>query len=319
MERTEPRNRIQQRRPPTAGARLAVVPKKLSRLHRPEGTSLEAWQTALRRQFGREQRFLLKNTGGHPIFSEFEVTNPESRNVYRVAIRGSEPGNNFCSCPDFATNTLGTCKHIEFALARLGRNSENRKALARAFEPPFSEVYLHYGAQRQVRFRPRAGASAALTRLAAQYFDGGGTLRTEAFVQFETFLSAAARLDPDLRCYEDALDFVAQVRDAERREKVLAEVFPRGIRSAAFKNLLRVPLLPARGGALRQPRGSLPHRRRHGPGENHGGHRRCRDHGPPLRRRARARRVSDFAQASVGARNRQGRRPARPRHRRLPP
>src|SRR5207244_3589183 len=103
------------------------------------------------------------------------------------------------------------------------------------FEPPFSEVYLHYGAQRQVRFRPRAGASAALTRLAAQYFDGGGTLRTEAFVQFETFLSAAARLDPDLRCYEDALNFVAQVRDAERREKVLAEVFQRGIRSAGFR------------------------------------------------------------------------------------
>src|SRR2546426_5398643 len=63
MERTEPRNRIRQRRPPTAGARLAVVPKKLSRLHRPEGMSLEAWQTTLRRQFGREQRFLLKNSG----------------------------------------------------------------------------------------------------------------------------------------------------------------------------------------------------------------------------------------------------------------
>src|SRR3989304_2348613 len=103
-----------------------------------------------RRQFGREQRFLLKNTGGHPVFSEFEVANPLSRNVYRVAIRGSEAGNNFCSCPDFATNTLGTCKHIEFALARLGRSRGNPKALARGFEPPFSEVYLHYGAQRQV-------------------------------------------------------------------------------------------------------------------------------------------------------------------------
>src|SRR5437867_12749088 len=125
MERTEPRNRIQQRRPPTAGARLAVVPKKLSRLHRPEGTSLEAWQTALRCQFGREQQFLLKNTGGHPIFSEFAVTNPESQNIYRVAIRGSEPGNNVCSCPDFAPNTPGTVNPTQFALAGLGRNSEN--------------------------------------------------------------------------------------------------------------------------------------------------------------------------------------------------
>jgi superfamily II DNA or RNA helicase len=204
--------------------------------------SLEAWQTMLRRQFGREQRFLLKNTGGHPLFSEFEVTNPKSQNTYRVAIRGSEPGSNFCSCPDFSTNTLGTCKHIEFTLARLGRTRENRQALVRGFEPPFSEVYLHYGAQRQVRFRPRADAPAELTRLAARSFDGGGTLRAEAFGQFEAFLSEAARLDPDLRCYEDALGFVAQVRDAERREKVLAAVFPRGLRSAAFKNLLRVPL-----------------------------------------------------------------------------
>src|SRR3990170_1329175 len=235
-------NRTQQRRPPTAGARLAVVSKKLSRLHRPEAMSLEAWQRALRRQFGREQRFLLKNTGGHPVFSEFEVTNPQSRNTYRVVIRGSEPGNNFCPCPDFTTNTLGTCKHIEFTLARLGRKRGNRQALARGFEPPFSEVYLHYGAQRQVRFRPRADAPAELIRLAARHFDRGGTLRAEAFAQFETFLSTAARLDPDLRCYEDALGFVAQVRDAERREKILAEAFPRGSRSAALKNLLRVPL-----------------------------------------------------------------------------
>src|SRR5437867_13271609 len=170
MERTEPRNRIRQRRPPTAGARLAVVPKKLSRLHRPEGTSLEAWQTALRRQFGREQRFLLKNTGGHPISSEFEVTNPESQNIYRVAIRGSEPGNNFCSCPDFATNTLGTCKHIEFALGHLERKRGGKSALQAGFQPPYSEVLLHYGAQREVRFHPGSACGVDLVRLVEKYF-----------------------------------------------------------------------------------------------------------------------------------------------------
>ena len=96
-------------------------PRKLSRLHRPEGMSLEAWQAALRRQFGREQRFTLRNLGPDPLFSEFQVTNPQSRTTYRVAIRGSAPGRNFCACPDFATNALGTCKHIEFTLARLER------------------------------------------------------------------------------------------------------------------------------------------------------------------------------------------------------
>src|ERR1700680_376970 len=82
---------------------------KLSRLHKPEGMSLEDWQIELRKQFGREQKFSLKNLGDHPIFSEFQVLNPESKNSYRVGIRGMRPGENFCSCPDFATNTLGTC------------------------------------------------------------------------------------------------------------------------------------------------------------------------------------------------------------------
>lgn len=204
--------------------------------------SLEAWQRALRRQFGREQKFLLKRTGGHPVFSEFEVTNPQTRSTYRVVIRGSEPGNNFCSCPDFATNTLGTCKHVEFTLARLERKRGVRKALAGGFEPPFSEVYLQYGARREVRFRPRADAPAELARLAARYVGADGTLLPDAFARFEQFLSAAARLDPDLRCYEDVLGFVAHVRDTERREKVLAGAFPRGIRSAGFKNLLHVAL-----------------------------------------------------------------------------
>src|SRR6516225_8756124 len=79
-------------------------PPKLSRLQKPQDMSLEAWQIELRKQFGREQKFKLRNLGDHPVFSDFEVTNPQSQNTYRVSIRGSQPGDNFCSCADFATN-----------------------------------------------------------------------------------------------------------------------------------------------------------------------------------------------------------------------
>jgi superfamily II DNA or RNA helicase len=204
--------------------------------------AMAAWQTALRRQFGREQTFQLKNVGGHPVFSEFEVTNPQSRNTYRVVIRGNEPGSNFCACPDFATNTLGTCKHIEFTLSRLEGNPGGCAALARGFQPDFGEIYLQYGARREVRFRPGRNAPAALARLAAQYFDSGGVLRPEAFAHFEVFLARGSRLDSDLRCYEDVLGLVAQVRDAERRSRRLAEAFSRGIRSPGLRDLVRVPL-----------------------------------------------------------------------------
>jgi hypothetical protein len=87
---------------------------KLSRTHAPADLSPLEWQRGLRRQFGREQAFGLENLGSEPFFSEFRVSNPGSKSSYRVAIRGLGPGGNFCSCPDYATSELGTCKHIEF-------------------------------------------------------------------------------------------------------------------------------------------------------------------------------------------------------------
>jgi hypothetical protein len=51
--------------------------------------SLEAWQIELRRQFGREQAFKLKNLGDQPVFSDFQVTNPQSKSTYRVATRAA--------------------------------------------------------------------------------------------------------------------------------------------------------------------------------------------------------------------------------------
>src|SRR5205807_1578971 len=142
--------------------------RKLSRLYKPAGMSLEDWQIELRRQFGREQHFRLANVGDHPVFSSFEVTNPQTKGTYRVRIRGHRVGDNFCACPDFATNTLGTCKHIEFTLAVLERKRGGTAALRAGFQPSFSEVYLQYGAQREVRFRPGSECPVKVARLATR-------------------------------------------------------------------------------------------------------------------------------------------------------
>jgi hypothetical protein len=49
------------------------------------------------------------------------VVQSASGGKYRVAMRGPSVFENFCSCADFAVNTLGTCKHIEALLLRLHR------------------------------------------------------------------------------------------------------------------------------------------------------------------------------------------------------
>jgi hypothetical protein len=224
---------------------------KLSRQNLPDELSLEDWQVGLRRQFGREQDFFLENVGSEAVFSEFRLTNPASGRTYRVAIRGAEPGVNFCSCPDFRTNTLGTCKHVEFTLARLARTRGARAALRRGFRPRYSSVALRYGARREVRFRRGTGCPPPLARLAARFFDHHGVLRPHAVATFHVFLAKAARFDHELRCYDDVLEFVAEARDAERRRAVLARALPAGVRSAAFERLVRASLYDyQREGAL---------------------------------------------------------------------
>lgn len=235
----------------SGSGRRRTAPKKLSRLHKPEGMSLEDWQIELRRQFGREQKFKLTNMGTHAVFSDFQITNPQSKSVYRVAVRGAGPGDNFCSCPDFATNTLGTCKHIEFTLARLSRQPGGNAALLGGFRTPHSEVYLRYGAKREVRLRPGTDCPAELSKIALKYFDSSGVLRADAFGRFEEFLAASAKLEHDLRCFDDVLAFVAEVRDRQRRAERVEKAFPKGIGSANFEKLLKVPLYDyQREGAL---------------------------------------------------------------------
>ena len=199
--------------------------KKLSRQRKPDHMHLEAWQVELRRQFGREQKFRLKNLGRDPIFSEFELTNPQTQRTYRVAIRGAALGENFCSCPDYAVNTLGTCKHIEFTIDLLGRRPGAKTALALGHQPAYSETYLQYGARREVVFRPGIECPDALKRLARNYFDAQNRLKPEAYAKFHTFLHKAAGTGHEFRCYPDALAFIAQVRDGDS----LAPTFKRNV------------------------------------------------------------------------------------------
>ena len=79
--------------------KTAPPPPKFSRTHKPDDVALEDWQRALRRQFGEQQPFVLKNVGGHPLFSEFALTNPESGKTYKIAIRGEAPARTSTASP----------------------------------------------------------------------------------------------------------------------------------------------------------------------------------------------------------------------------
>src|SRR5262249_41280652 len=142
-------------------------------------------------------------------------------------------------------------KHIEFTLAALERKRGGKEALRNGFQPDHSEVYLQYGARREVRFRPGAGCPKDVARTAGRYFGPDGALLPDAFARFDDFLRELDPSEHEVRFQEDVLAFVAEVRDVERRRQRVAEAFPRGARSAAFKDLVKVNLYDyQREGAL---------------------------------------------------------------------
>ncbi|MDD5332324.1 MAG: DEAD/DEAH box helicase [Rhodoferax sp.] len=219
---------------------------RLSRLRRPPELAVTDWQTALRRQFGREQSFGLENLGSEPVFSDFRVSNPDSGTRYRVAIRGPALGQNFCTCPDYATNDLGTCKHIEFTLAKLQARRGGKAALQHGFQPTYSEIWLDYAGQRRVRFSAGTTCPGTLLKQAELLFDSsaGWALPWERQDQLESLLQAAQDCHHELRCYDDVWQFIAQIRDGERRYAALVAAYPKGIRDKALKRLLKVKLYP---------------------------------------------------------------------------
>ena len=229
-------------RKPSTRTNTHTAPK-LSHTRMPAGMDAADWQRMLRAQFGRDQSYTLKNTGSESLFSDYLLAQSERHPAYRVAIRGTEPGANFCGCADFATNALGTCKHIEFTLAALLKKRGAKAAFKAGYAPLFSELYVHYGERRSVRFRTGSDCPPALQSYVQTLIEPTTSeLPPTHFSEIDKLRSAAADAAHELRCYDDTLTLIAAARDREKRMTALSLGHPKGAASPALRKLLRVPL-----------------------------------------------------------------------------
>lgn len=226
----------------TGTRRKKAKEKKVPYHRKPEEMDMRAWQIGLRRQYGQTQHFSIENQGAHPVYSNFKVGNPEVGTFYKVALRGKEIGHNFCSCPDFKSNTLGTCKHIEAVIHKIHKTRGMRKYFKEIYAPTHSSIYLEYGEDRRIKVRIGSEQEAALQQLATDYFDEEQVLRPEAFSRFEHFLTKARQLSSDFRCYPDALDYILEKRESSLRQQKMAEIAVK--REVYFQELLKVKLYP---------------------------------------------------------------------------
>ena len=212
--------------------------------YKPDNMTLEEWQIALRKQFAVEQNFEVENIGNHPVFSDFNVYNSQSKRTYKVAIRDEKNGLNFCSCPDFKVSILGTCKHIEYMLHILKKKNSNKKYFKEGYIPEYSSISLRYGNERKVYLRIGPKNSEEIKTLSKKYFTDEHFLNDFGFENFEIFLEKVTELDSEFRCYQDAVDFIINVRSAEKRKNIIDEKFNDENSENCFTSLINTKLFP---------------------------------------------------------------------------
>lgn len=188
---------------------------------KPEDMTLENWQIALRRQYAKELKFEIENIGNHSVFSDFLVLNPTTNNTYKVAIRDNNVGLNFCSCPDFKTNLLGTCKHIEYVLWSFDKTPKLKKIMKAGFHPDYSSLSLRYGSERKIYLRIGNENKEKIVDLAALYFDENNFLKEDSFYKIEFFLDKIKAFNPSFRTYDDAIHFIIEKRERKSREVII--------------------------------------------------------------------------------------------------
>ena len=189
-------------------------------------------------------------------YGDYTVKSASGR-TYKVAIRGLELFENYCSCPDFAINTLGTCKHVEAMLLRL-RKRHQKTLEAAKFKRTRASISLQYGNTIEVRLRMPASPSPALLSLPAEHFDTSGLLRRERYRGFSEVLEALRNADGQAIIYSDVLDYIDrenELAEGLELERKLLRKLKRGQDPTA--GVLKTKLLPyqARGAIFAACRG----------------------------------------------------------------
>ena len=132
-----------------------------------------------------------------------------TKKSYQVQIRSLDQRMNYCTCPDLATNRLGTCKHIE-AVLHYAKKSPDYNKLKDA-GCPMSFVYLAWESATRpvIRLHKIAQVEADLASLFSEFFTEDGVFNGRLPEDFFRFSEQVLGRD-DFFVGDDAVQYVHQ-------------------------------------------------------------------------------------------------------------
>ncbi len=218
---------------------LAAPPPERVPIENLSEEELVARAIAEREERSRSERMRVRSTDPKQLWTDYLVTNAESGKTYRVALRGWEPGDSYCSCPDFRKNTLGICKHI-LVVQRRVRQRFSAAQRRRRYRPRQVGVHLRYGREVELRVLVPEGLDAAAAKVLRP-------LEGIAIEDVRDLVRRIGRLEAlgcEVMVYPDAEEYISQRLYQEHVASLVAEIRRDPAHHPLRKSLLKVELLP---------------------------------------------------------------------------
>ncbi len=173
----------------------------------------------------------VKLISGNPGFGTWQassiVSSTHRQRSYQVQIRSLDQRMNYCTCPDLASNCLGTCKHIEAVLHYAKKQPEYNRLKAAGC--PVSFVYLAWESATRpvIRLHRKADIESDLDALLSEFFNQNGVFTGRVPDDFYRFSEQAYGRD-DFQLGDDAVQYVRQCADdaaqSLRGQKIKQEI-----------------------------------------------------------------------------------------------
>lgn len=185
-----------------------------------------------------EERMKITPEDKERPWTDYEVVSLVSGKTYRVALRGLGSGTSYCTCPDFRTNTLGTCKHI-LKVERAVRKKFAPRDLKKPYSRKRIAVRLMYGKEIELRVELPKKISTENERLLRPFID-------QPIDDPAKLLYALSRLErgTPYHIYPDAEEFMQQRLHRARLRRTVDEIRRDPAAHPLRESLLKIPLLP---------------------------------------------------------------------------
>lgn len=192
-----------------------------------------------RQQRARTERMTVKAMDAQRLWNDYLVTNRDSGKTYRVALRGWEPGQSYCSCPDFRKNTLGLCKHTLNVQAKVKRRF-SESARRRPYRQKDLAIHLTYGKELELRLLCPPKMDKAVETIVRPIQDRN-------IREVHDLLKRIGKLEKlgcEVLIYPDAEEYIQQRFFQKRIEAHVAEIRKNPKKHPLRKTLLKTELLP---------------------------------------------------------------------------